>query len=639
MPIDLQSLVAPPNFKPHAWQSTSAPPVGSAGWSKPPVEASEDLRRILELPRRDPPAPGSPQAEALIELISSRFARENKACRCAELAPNRGPNPCVTRLRLAQAWALYEIGLEAGCLGPIGVGHGKTILDLLAALAMPDCRLAVLLVPPGLVDQLIAEYKLVGQHFRMPRLIVHRRQRDFADLRGSEPTLHVFPYSMLSRPESTVWLEDMKPDTIIADEAHKLRYPDTATTGRVLRYFQKHPTTRFCGWSGSLTDSSIKDYAHLSALALRHASPLPINPAVVDDWSRAIDPGDFQAPMGALEALCRPGESVDYAFHRRLVETSGVVSTTEPAIDSDLVIEERKLSDRLPEAVRVALNDLRASWTRPDGEELVDAFAVARCAHQLACGFYYRWIFPRREPLHVIVEWLAARKEWRSELRQFLRHRREHLDSPKLVATAASRAWRDEWSSKPVDALWYRPDQLPCWKAETWPRWKAARGTVEPKTQAVRLDPFLAEDAAAWANEHRGVVWYQHRAFGEWVGEIGKLRVHGGGPDAGPRIAAEDGRASIVASIKAHGTGRDGLQRLYHEQLVGNPPASATGWEQLLGRLHRIGQAQPVVRAEFYRHTPEIRSHVDTALARALYVETTLGSVQKIRLGWTLEEH
>lgn len=57
-------------------------------------------------------------------------------------------------------------------------------------------------------------------------------------------------------------------------------------------------------------------------------------------------------------------------------------------------------------------------------------------------------------------------------------------------------------------------------------------------------------------------------------------------------------------------------------------------WEQMLGRLHRVGQDSDVVRAEFYRHTPELRDHVDQALRRALYVQGTLGSVQKLRVGW-----
>ena len=55
-----------------------------------------------------------------------------------------------------------------GLLGPIGVGDGKTMLDLLAALAMGSKR-AVLLIPPALKTQLLTvDWDYYGQHWRLP---------------------------------------------------------------------------------------------------------------------------------------------------------------------------------------------------------------------------------------------------------------------------------------------------------------------------------------------------------------------------------------------------------------------------------------------------------------------------------------
>ena len=612
-PVPVDDLVAHPSFAPRVWQSTAP----EAAWGRrPAIEASDDLRRIIALPRRA--RPEGARAEALVELISGRYGLAAGPCGCATLG-----RECITRLRLAQAWALYELGLRGGLLGPIGVGHGKTILDLLTPLAVPDCRLAVLLVPPTLVGQLVAEYDLASQHFRVPSLVCHGRPD--TRLVAGAPVLHVFPYSRLSRPEATSFLEQLRPDLVIADEVHKLRHADTATTSRVLRYFAAHPETRFAGWSGSLTDSSVKDYTHLAALALREGSPVPLDPEVAEEWSRALDPGDDPAPAGRLLDLCEPGEHVREGFHRRLVETPGVVSTTEPAVDAELEITERA-APPIPASVANALDDVRATWVRPDGEELVDALSLGRCLRELACGFYYRWTFPRGESVSTILEWLSARKEWRQEMRLKLRERREHLDSPLLCARAAMRGWGDVEGDP----------ELPRWRAATWPRWRAAKHTVQYETEPVRLDEYLARDAAAWGHEHRGIVWFEHRAFGEWVAEISGLPLHGGGQDAGVRIGAERGDRSIIASIKSHGTGRDGLQRLFCEQLFANPSSSGTTWEQALGRLHRIGQRAPVVRAEFYRHTEELARHVDQALARALYVQGTLGAVQKLRAGWAL---
>jgi len=392
----------------------------------------------------------------------------------------------------------------------------------------------------------------------------------------------------------------------------------------VIRYFASHPSTRFCGWSGSITDSSIKDYWHLAALALRDGSPLPTDREVTEDWSRAIDPSDWPAPLGALEALCEPGQSVHDGFHARLVETKGVVATTTASVPMELIERD---PGTIPAPVLDAMEAVRETWVRPDGEELIDALTVSRCLREIACGFYYRWKFPRGEAPALIGRWLLARRDWHRELRDKLRARVEHLDSALLCTHAAERHHGD------------RPTvgDLPVWKSVCWPAWRDIKSAVQPESEAIRLDPYLAEDAAAWAAENRGIVWYEARAFGVWVAEISGLPMHAGGPEAGALIARELGDRSIVCSIKAHGTGRDGLQRLYNDQLVAQPPASSMAWEQLLGRLHRIGQESTSVRASFYRHSQELASHVDSALRKALYVQGTLGAAQKLNLGFKID--
>jgi hypothetical protein len=625
--IDVTQLIASPGYAPRAWQS-KAPTEASWG-RKPEVQTSEDLRRIIALPYRDQLEPLTVEAQAMIHVISERYSSGRAAgagCNCRE-GHNR---ECITTLRLAQAWALYEIGIVGGLLGPIGVGHGKTMLDLLAPLAFQGCRTAVLLVPPNLVTQLIADYDLTSNHFRVPSIVVHGAKA-WANRVPGAPVVHVFPYSRLSNKEATVFLETLKPDVVIADEVHNLRHAEAVRTARVLRYFAAHQSTRFAGWSGSMTDASVKDYAHLSALALRENSPLPLNPEVVEDWARALDPQENPAPAGALLEMCEPGEHIHSGFHRRLCQTMGVVATMEPSVDCELEIEERK-APPVPPDVAAALDELRSDWVRPDGEELVDALSVNRCALELACGLYYRWRFPRigGEPQRksVIAEWFEARKEWRRELRFKAQRREPHLDSPELCANAAARAWRD---------LPANPD-LPVWHADTWPRWARVKDLVRYEPEAVRLDDFLARDAADWALANRGIVWYMRSAFGAWVAELSGLPMHAGGPNAGAMIKRERGDRSIIASIKSHGTGRDGLQFLFDDQLIANPSSSNAEWEQLLGRLHRTGQRAPVVHAKFYRHTAEMAAHVGTALRRALYVGTTMGSGQKIRLGWDDED-
>jgi hypothetical protein len=222
------------------------------------------------------------------------------------------------------------------------------------------------------------------------------------------------------------------------------------------------------------------------------------------------------------------------------------------------------------------------------------------------------------EPEALIETWFAKRKAWHKEMRERLRFAGEHLDSPKLLENAAARY-----------IAGYR-GPLPVWQSETYPAWCEVARQVEPAQDVVWLDDFLVEDIAAWLVKHRGVVWYAYDALAERVASLSGAPKHGGGPDCGPRIDAEDGARSILASIKAHGTGRDGLQLKFREQLVANPPASGAEWEQLLGRLHRIGQKADEVDAYVYRHTPEYRDAIDSAVRKAKYIEGTLGTCQKL---------
>lgn len=603
--------IAPAGTRPHDWQMMSTLSAHERFGLRPAVTDTPDLERILALPRRpqidDEQDPV--KARALIELMTGRLRRTRiTPCTCGE----RG---CIRELKFAQAWALYELSIVGGLLGPIGVGHGKTGLDILAPLVIPNCKVAVLLIPPGLREQLLRDYLAWDEHFNVPTLMLDNGKGYIVP---GAPTLHVVPFSKFSRATATDLLESIRPDTIIIDEAHKARHPDTATTKRILRYFSAHPETRLACWSGTLTAASIEDYAHLSALALREQSPLPLDPGTVKEWALAIDPSDWPAPMGHLMKLCEPGEHIHQGYHRRLVQTMGVVATKAGAIDASINLHERKVET--PAHVKDLLKDVRATWIRPDGEELVEIIEMKAAARQLACGFYYRWKFPKGEPEDLILRWFAARKAWHKELREKLKRSREHLDSPLLCAKAAIRYYQDPP---------YTGD-LPTWNAEHWLEWRDLRDQVYHETEAIWVDDFLAQDAATWALKHRGVVWYEHEAFGRRVAELSGLPMHAGGPGAEDRILAEKGDRSIIASIKAHGTGRDGLQHKFHEQLVANPPSGGDAWEQLLGRLHRIGQRADEVDTWVYRHETEMADAIDSAVVKAKYIQGTMGTRMKL---------
>ncbi len=637
MPFDLTQLVAEPSYAPKAWQSSAPREV----WGhRPPVANSTELQRILALPRRAQEIDGTERAEAIINMITERFTTHNTRCRCAQIDPERhAAEGCIDRLRLVQALALREIGIAGGLLGPIGVGHGKTLIDLLAVLALKpfNAQLCVLLVPPKLVTQLAADYDYIGQHFRMPSMIVQGNS-SYDRPRPGQPILQVMPYTRMSHKDATSWLKTVRPDAVVADECHKLRDRNTAATSRVMRHFDELPSTRFCGWSGSITSKSIRDYAHLAALALKFGSPLPIDYEVVEDWARAIDPCPNPADPGPLlqglidTGCVEPGESLYRGIRRRIAETVGVVSTTQPSVQCGLEILERK-APTIPPQIAQNIRDA-LEHRRPDGEELVTAMQAVECAIECAMGFHYRWIYPKHvfpRDTMLILDWLELRKVWHRELRAKLKIRDEHLDSPQLLLHAAQRHFGDRPKHK----------GLPEWESRAYCAWRDIKPRVQYESDAVRIDDYLVRDTARWMQSHNGIVWYQHTAFAEWLAEHTGLPVYGGGDaakralvgDAAHGIPGEPGTRSAICSIKAHGTGTNKLQFKFHEQLFQCGPADPAAWEQAIGRLYRPGQPSPTVKAWFYLHTKELRRRVQTALRAASYVEGTMGGEHSLRVG------
>lgn len=624
-----------------------------------PVERSQDLERVRALPRRERPIEGTPEAEELVDTVTSWFARPARdACDCATYK-----KPCIRRLRMIQAWALLEIGTERGLFGMIPVGHGKTLIGILAPLALPGCSNVLLLVKPNLIGQLKKDYAHISQHFRVPSIRIHgpepmRCQQPPGPDGRDPPILHVMSYNLLSGADATTFLENLRPDFVLSDEMQCLADRKSTRTRRWQRYMADADLSgidpRFACWSGTPTDDSILNYWHLIITALRENAPLPLDRTEAESWASAIDPSTWSAPPGALAeagvGLCEPGEQIQEAYFRRLVDTPGVVSTDAPAADVDLEIRDRcpdpicspacpcrvgregpdgrgreeHTGAWMPAELLRIMNDVRRTWMRPDGMQLYEtAIEKWRCLHQLANGFYLRWEFIHGETNDQIDTWVARKKEWNKEVRDILEQNRPHMDSPELCARAAAR-----FAAGMVDA----PD-APVWDAWSWEPWAEVADTVDPITVPVRVCDFAVRDAAKWAADGPpGIIWYDSVELGQWIAEVSGLPLHDGGPTAGERIDSEDGSRSIVASVRSHGTGRDGLQYKYARQLLTQPFSSSLGYEQLFGRLARVGQVRDVI-TDVYTHTKELVGGLDTACMRARYVQRTTGVRQKLLAG------
>lgn len=601
------------------------------------------------------------------EMWTAKLQRvRTTPCDCANLYPNG----CITSFNAMQGWALQEASQVGGLLGSIGVGEGKTSLDIFLAMAIPGVKHAVLLIPSSLKSQLLRrDIPQWSQHFKVPNLA------GGSEFFTGRPLLTVVTYEEFSTKKNTDLLSRLRPDLIITDEAQSVAGISSRTT-RFLRAFQiKGEPPRSASHSGTLTRRALADFHHLAGLSLRDGSPLPLELPIVSEWGSALDAptkmNPYPARPGVLLEWCTPEErdqvdGVQHGFRRRFAETRGVITTGASTLGVALEIAERE--QETPPALLQAMADVRETECRPDGEELVDKLQIARCIGELSCGFFYRWKFPRGEPVDVIETWFKFRKRWFAEMRNELKAAREGYDSPYLITKAAQR-WHEGYSvkrySKPqieecscdlsedgAECECGFVDQEPAqmlsedkydphcsdgplitFDSMFWPAWNQVKDTVKPESEAIWLDTWLAADAAAWGKEKPGIIWYEHQTFGDQLRIEAKkqgydLPVYGGGTEASAEILKEKGTRSIAASMKAHGTGKN-LQA-FSRALLANGISNGAGAEQVIGREHRQGQKSEVVRVEIYQHNHVAVSDFAQARSDARYIERVTGSKQKL---------
>lgn len=646
----LSDAIADPMCAPFGWQSATPDDMFRRG---DPVGGSLDLDRVLALPKRAPFAELDPvTVEAIVELEMAKYSRGERACSCKRIDPQLPA--CIKRLLPAQAWMLREISLNQGLLAHMTVGAGKTMCNILAPLALAGVKKAVVLIPPSLVDQIQHDYLLIAEHFIVPGLIMHigNRAAEVSVTYPDRPTLHVLPYSRLSMPEESDFLVRLQPDAIICDEVDSVRSMQSSRGIRLAKWYMgggpeeraRRMATKFLGWTGSLTDHSVTEFNWLALFALRERSPLPLDPTVVEEWGRCLDATLNPSPPGELLQFCEPGEDVRHAFRRRLAWTPGFVVANVSGVEVTGGEGQVKLDIRarqapeLPPIIDAALKMVR-SGERPDtlirevrpdladvamrNEELKDALAIAQAAQEVSVGVLNFWKFPNGEPEWLIKDWLGRRADYNRASREQSMKGETFLDSAMLCEHAAMRHWGDH----------PKRDDRPEWNCPEWPAWRDIRDKVKPVTDSCVLHDFLVLDAIEWAQERPGIVWYGLRAFASRMQQLSGLPVHDGGPHGGKLLRRERGDRSIICSIKSNGRGRNGLQYVFDRQLVINPMASATGWEQLAARTHRRGQMSSGVSIDVYEHTPELRKAIAQAIRRSKYVQDLLGSEQKLLIG------
>jgi len=574
-----------------------------AAFARASVPESAELKRILALPRRsweqDAASIHPLLKQTYVDSLSQHF---------------RAPGGAQT-LRPVQAASLVEMHDFGGLLGIIRVGGGKTLLSMLGFLVLESKR-PLLLVPAKLVEKTRRDMHALRKDWLIP------------------PYVRVMSYELLGREQSAKTLDEISPDVIIADEAHKLRNTGAAVTRRVKRWLDAHPDTRFVGLSGTVMKRSLHDYYHLAAWALKRTNPTPTDFNDRMGWAMVLDEKRNKGTE-ALEAKVAPGALINFCndeekalyrtdpikavrsgYRRRLVETPGVIATQEGALGVSLLIDSQTVAmPEIAEAVRM----LKRDWQRPDGEPVMDAIEIWRHLREIATGFYYRWNpTPPRE-------WLDARRVWARAVREVLRNNRLGLDSESPIRRAVLEERRKFAAGEisPSSRRFAHED-------EALATWETLEKTFTPNVEAVWLSKRVVETAAKWMADEQGICWVEHVEFGRVLSETTGIPYYQRGGLNAAKKPLEDHPpgTALIASIASNAEGRN-LQA-WNKNLIVSPPTSGALWEQLLGRTHRDGQEADEVIATLLISVTEQAAAFERARSDARAISDTLGQEQKL---------
>ena len=526
-------------------------------------------------------------------------------------------------LRPIQADILYQAQQLRGCFCNANVGTGKTLPALLVATVIDEPS-TVVFTESSLIDEFIRQAVIYDQSFAIalaPRLV---------------------SYGVLSSQRNRDILDALRPKAIVLDEAHCLSNPQAARTRRLLRYLKANPDTRLFLFSGTLTRSSIDDYAHLMAWALRQYCPVPTGYTERKSWSLCIDTRDGAeqatgrdwarlqplvdafgcgTPLLTVDDVGERQEIVRDAYYERLHTTPGVILTDKQSTDAALRIT-RIRSLAIPEVVRDAMIRTETTWVLPEGEEVASGLDLAQRLKELALGFYYYWDWPGGQPDR---DWLFARSEWHKQVRLLVKLDRPNLDTLGLVTKAVERGInlrgaepRTPAEQRDKRMVLRRPDLA--YAYEQWREQGEHKDT--PPTKARWLSYYLIDDCFARVRLASApvLVWYSHDTVAETLANAGFPVVLAGQPV--PELDA------CGVSRHSHFKGLN-LQH-YGHNIVLTPSSSGAVHEQLIGRTHRDGQTRDSVGVEIYTHTDRLSEALDKAIERARYAERTTRSPMKL---------
>lgn len=499
--------------------------------------------------------------------------------------------------------------------GCASAGAGKTLTALLIAnLAFRGqyCQQhdkILYLLPSNLVEQLKRAIKWASKkiHFSVRfHFFSDYKGEDRAILSNSGPGVYVLGFGLLSSSKIEQLIHNVKPTLIIVDECHNLANRKSARTRRIMHYLKDHPA-RLVLLSGTIVRRDIMEYYHLMIHCLGGNSPIPIPWPQADSLSLSMKEPDRFIPKAQIR-MAKPLadwagedwsldpleniEAIRKSYNKRLKTAPGVFISEDDKVPCTLLLNPVKSEGHGTygyEELKNLVKKVEDEWVTPDGKEFEWALEKFKWINELWQGFYHELSWPEDHPLvNEAREHFEATNLLSKEIRRFLdEQHRPGMDTPLLIKN---------------DMANHGNSNVP---EELYLLWKDAKALEIPGlpkriSTPIRVSDFkIQATLKAWENiddKTGGIIWYYNRPYGEWLFEefskkYGEENVMfcPAGNKIKEEMVATKGKI-LIASIEGHGTGTDGLQLNYHNNLVAQDLRTNKIAEQTIARTHRLGQ-------------------------------------------------
>lgn len=608
-----------------------------------------EVRRILNLPVVEP----------MTKAEAEEFSRENALAHAFATG---------FRFKVDQARAMSTYAERGGVFAPVSVGGGKTLIGLQCAQTCYDRggRKVVLIVPPHLVGQLTKRDIKQARAWiplSLPINVLGGRppKERMRIVKSGRPGLYILPSSLLSSKDTVELLGGIRPDLVIADEAHMLANRGAARTRRWL-HWMLDCKPQLIVMSGTLTSKSLMDYHHLIEMSLGENSPVPASAHQAAEWAAEIDANACEqlddrnrgkGPVAPLlpwaqeqfgVSLKPDRDGLRQAYRLRLNSAPGVVASGESDLGVSLTLHNDPLENQDGctgiKELRRLIDDVVELATAPDGSKIPHAMHQWKWLNEMSCGFYNEQIWPDEEEmarrgisealLEMSKELLEKQQAYNGLLFAWLLEDRLYgVDTPMLVG----QEFFLNGNERIKDPRLYQ-----AWKDARDPIYE---NCINRRPRAVRVCSYKIDHAIKFARKciksGKGcILWIENIEVSRWLAdelresfEPDEFRICPAG-SLGAEIIGDPENAGrvMVASFRAFGTGAN-LQH-FSEQMFLQFPRPAKLAEQVLGRLHRTGQkADELIVNTLFANKHDRMSFAAT-LNDSLFISQTVGPRQKL---------